>query len=358
MSANNQFTGLPMPVFTAFGWAGEETAIQFALEQLETFIQQLHAGLSREARGILPHAGLNNETQSVYLAGAEEVETDIYISFFARPMSLEMQLGITDKKALVKTYKSATAQPTMAHRLVTELGPEWSIRLQQIQVDEESGEQANYQDLFKDVVAKLDPDSAKELMEKAAYLNGDDKWVVPFYLSRRFPSEQIAAMSGAVIDVLSEQIDTLIPLMRFLTSKRKPTKRKSTKTKAKTSKKSKTKAATDTAVSIPTEDGFSYVSDIKPLGLRKGFINMTTQHWPFFSINSRTETRAVTVYYDGIYDKASSVWRLQPHNMARLVLSPQVHHWFQDNFEPNDQIQLSVAKLDGDEIQISLKQVE
>ena len=35
MSATNQFNGLTMPVFTAFGWAGEETAIQFALSQLD-----------------------------------------------------------------------------------------------------------------------------------------------------------------------------------------------------------------------------------------------------------------------------------------------------------------------------------
>ena len=78
---------------------------------------------------------------------------------------------------------------------------------------------------------KLDPDSAKELMEKAAYLNGDDKWVVPFYLSRRFPSEQIAAMNVAVVNVLSEQIDALLPLIRFLTNKSKTTKRKSSASK-------------------------------------------------------------------------------------------------------------------------------
>ena len=69
-------------------------------------------------------------------------------------MSLELQMAITDQKVLAKTYKTATAQPTMAHRSVTELGPDWSMRLQQIQVDEETGEQANYQDLFKDAVTK------------------------------------------------------------------------------------------------------------------------------------------------------------------------------------------------------------
>ena len=356
MSATNQFTGLPMPVFTAFGWAGEETAIKFALEQLETFIHQLHANLSHEARGILPHAGLNNDAQSVYLSADSEWESDIYISFFARPMSLEMQVTVSNQKSLAKIYKSATAQPTMAHRLITELGPNWALRLQQIQVDEETGEQANYQDLFKDDVTKLAPDNAKELIEKAAYLNSDDKWLVPFYLSRRFQSEQVAAMNVAVVQVLSEQIDALLPLISFLTGKKgKKASKKTTKAKSKRSTK---KSDAQAPVAAPQEDGFSYVSDIKPLGLRKGFINMTTQHWPFFAINSRTETRPVTVYYDGVYDKASSVWRLQPNNMARLVVSPPVHHWLQDNFEVNDQIHLSVAKLDGDEIQISLKQVD
>ena len=33
----NQFAGLTMPVFSAFGWSGEETAINFALDQLQMF---------------------------------------------------------------------------------------------------------------------------------------------------------------------------------------------------------------------------------------------------------------------------------------------------------------------------------
>ncbi len=359
MSATNQFAGLPMPVFTAFGWAGEEAAIKFALEQLEQFIQQLHAELSQEARELFPYTGLNNETKSVYLAADSEAEENLYISFFARPMSLELQLAVTDPKVLANGYKIATAQPTLAHRLITELGPDWALRVHQIQVDEESGEQANYQDLFKDDVIKLDPDSAKELFEKTAYLNGQDKWTVPLYLSRRFQSEQIAAMNIAVVQVMNEQINEMLPLLHFLTGKKKKAARvrSAGKKKARGGK----SAIKETAVSETTvleEDGFTYVSEVKPLALRKGFVNMTSYHWPFFAINSRTETRPVTVYYDGIYDKASSVWRLQPNNMARLVLSPQVHQWYEENFEANDHIQLSVARLDDEEIQISLKHAE
>ena len=359
MSATNQFVGLPMPVFTAFGWAGEETAIKFALEQLEQFIQQLHAELSPDAKDLFPYAGMNHETKSVYLAADSEADENLFVSFFARPMSLELQLAIIDPKVLAGGYKIATAQPTLAHRLITELGPDWSLRVHQIQVDEESGEQANYQDLFKDSVTKLDPDDAKELFEKTAYLNGQDKWTIPFYLSRRFQSEQIAAMNIAVVQVINDQINEMLPLLHFLTGKKKS----SARTRSTGKKKAVKGASTvkETAVSEATvleEAGFTYVSEVKPLALRKGFVNMTSHHWPFFAINSRTETRPVTVYYDGIYDKASSVWRLQPNNVARLMLSPQVHQWYEDNFEANDHIQLSVAKLDDEEIQISLKHAE
>ena len=51
MSSKTAFTGLTMPVFTAFGWAGQETAINYALDQLEQFIHLLHNNLSRQAKG-------------------------------------------------------------------------------------------------------------------------------------------------------------------------------------------------------------------------------------------------------------------------------------------------------------------
>jgi len=276
-------------------------------------------------------------------------------------MSLELQLAITDPAVLKKGYKIATAQPTLAHRLITELGPDWSLRIQQLEVDEDSGDRVNYQDLFKDSLTKLDPENAKELFEKTDYLNSQEKWFIPLYLSRRFESEQIAAMNVAVIQVMSEQVDAMLPLLHFLMGKKKKTKRTRKKTKAKSKRIKKTTVSGTIAsdvVTIPQEDGFVYVSEVKPLALRKGFVNMTSQHWPFFAFNSRTETRPVTVYYDGVYDKASSVWRLQPNNMARLVLSPQVHQWYEENFEANDHIQLSVAKLDDEEIQISLKHAD
>lgn len=352
MAASTQFTGLTMPVFTAFSWAGEETAINYALEQMEAFIYELHGNLSSKARQTLPFAGLNRPEQCVYLAANENLESDVEILFYARPMSLELQIVLTDKEKLASFLKTAVAQPALTHRLITELGTEWSMRLQQMQVDEETGEVAHYADLFKDSLVKLDQETAAELFEKAAYLNGEAKWVTPIYLSRRFPSEQIAAMARAVVSVMSEQIDTLLPVVNLLGSKKEKKRKKATRKKA-------AKKTAEIPEHQPVgEEGFTYISELKPLHLRRGFINMTTEHWPYFAINSRTETREVTVYYDGIYDKNCSVWRLQPENMARLVLSSPVHLWLEENFEESNAIQLNVTKLDDNEIQIALKPVD
>ena len=352
MAATTQFTGLPMPVFTAFGWAGEETAINYALDQLEMFIRELHGALSIKARQALPYCGLNRPEKYVYLAASETVEDDVHVLFYARPLSLEMQLVLSDKAALNKALKIITAQPVVAHRVITELGADWSLRVQQMQIDEETEAVTHYADLFKESLTKLDQETAVALFEKAAYLNGDARWVTPIYLSRRFPSEQIAAMSRAVAPVMSEQIDTLLPVIQLLTGK-------SDKKRKKTSR----KTAVKKSVVIPEhqflgEDGFIYISELKPLHLRRGFINMTPEHWPYFAINSRTETRPVTVYYDGIYDKGCSVWRLQPDNLARLVLSSPVHLWLEENFEESSAIQLNVTRMANDEIQIALKPVD
>lgn len=360
MSSKTPFSGLTMPVFTAFGWAGQETAINYALDQLEQFIHLLHNNLSRQAKGDLPFAGLSRVNQSVYIAASEVPEEDLHIAFFARPLSLEMQVAITDTKALAKALKNAEAQPVMAHRLITELGADWSLRLQQVQVDDESGEQAHYLDLFKDSITVLKPEISAEVMGKAVYLNSEEKWVTPFYLSRRYPAEQAAAMGLKISDILSEQIDALLPLIHFLTGRRAATGKRKAKPKARTVKPMMGgKSGDDTASSLETivkpEDGFTHISRVKPLHLRRGFINLTSSHWPFFSINSRTETRPVTIYYDGVYDKDSAVWRMLPNDMARIVLSPSVHHWYEDNFNEGDQVHVTVTRLETDEIQVTLR---
>lgn len=352
MQATTQFTGLTMPVFAAFGWAGEEAAIKYALSQLEVFIQEVHRALPRGLQERFPYYGLNRDDQSVYLATNENVEEDAFISFHARPMSLELQFTILNRSVLSRVYEQAEKDPTMSHRLITELGREWSLRVQQMQVDEDSGDAAHYQDLFKDSVAALDEATSAAVMSKARYLNSDERWLVPIFLSRRFESERIAAMATAVSQVIAEQVSQLIPVMDFLTGKL-------------ARKKAKPKAKPRTAVSAEfveeasadADDMFTYVASLKPLHIRRGFINLTPKHWPFFQISSRTETRPVTVYYEGVYDKECAIWRLLPDDQARLVLSTPVHVWLEENFTEQDQVHITARKLGDDEIQLTLRAV-
>jgi hypothetical protein len=345
-----------MPVFTAFGWAGEENAINFALGQLEQFIHSLQARLPRDIQAILPVAGLDRPAQSVYLATSEVVESDVYIAFYARPTSLEMVMAVTDQKALARALKMAESNPDLWHRLVTELGPEWNLRLQQMQVDEDSGTATHYQDLYKDSVEQLKPEAAASLAARAAFLNGEPTWVTPLYVSRRFDAEQIALMGSAVLQVVGEQIEMLMPLFRFVLGQ--------TRRQAGAKGRGKSRPAREKVAEVPAEpeveplEKFTYVAELKPLHLQRGFVNLTSRHWPFFAINARTETRPVTVYYEGRYDRKSAVWRLVPDDQARLVLSPAVHEWLEDNFVPEDRISITAKKLDDQEIQIDLDHVD
>ena len=104
-------------------------------------------------------------------------------------------------------------------------------------------------------------------------------------------------------------------------------------------------------------DTFTYLAELKPLHIRRGFVNLTAGHWPFFALNARAQTRDVTIVFGGRQDKHSSVWRLQPDDQARLVLGPQVHDWIEENFASSDQIQVTARKLDNNEIRITLEPV-
>ncbi len=353
--SSTAFNGLGMPVFTAFGWAGEETAQKFAFEQLELFISNLHVQLPPNIQSELPAFGLSRENQGVYLAANSDVEEDAHIAFYARPMSLEIQLAITAKEVLAKGFSAADKDLINAHRLVTQLGPEWSLRVQQMLVEEESGAVAHYQDLFKESVTQFSPEVAKEVFSKAAYLIGQEKWILGFYLSRRVKSEQAAAMGPAIVKVMREQVEQLMPVLLFFTGRagRKKGSRRAAARKA--AAQQKQAPAPETAVD--PEDTFTYITELKPLHIRRGFVNMSPKEWPFFALNARTETRPVTVYYEGLYDKKSSVWRLQPTDMARLVLGPSAHEWLEDTYVPGDKIELTAIKLEKDEIQISLRPV-
>ena len=341
-----KFSGLGMPVFTAFGWAGEETAIEYALSELEAFIHALHASLPRPVQNMFPVHGLNRDSRTVYLAASEDVESDIHIVFLARPMSFEMQFALQNEKILNKAWPNAGKDTIISHRLFTEMGPEWLLRVQQLQIDADSGEAANYGDLFMGSVGTLDMKTAVDLFEKASYLNNDEKWIIPVYLSHDFKSEQIGLMGTAVLDVIGKEIGNLLPLITMLTGRSAKTgKAKSTRKKKKVS---------SSKEEIDTGDTFVYIADLKPLHLRRGFINLTSEHWEFFKINSRTVTRDVTIYYDGIYDKKSTAWKLSTNGQTRIVVSPVVRLWMNDNFEDGDQIEVTAHDMGEGEIQITL----
>ncbi len=360
MQASKEFTGLTMPVFSAFGWAGEENALKFALAQLQMFIEALHLRLPAEIRDEFPARGLSPENQNVYLASTDTYDQESYVAFNARPMSLEIQLGIVGKTLLSKGLAAINKDPVAAHHVLTQLDPNWTLRVQQMQVDPETGERAHHLDLYKDSVNNLTEEQASEVFARAAYLNEEDKWAAPVYLSLRLPSERVAAMSLAVVDIAADLVATLMPTLRLFTGK-KSKKARPGRGAAKAARRPgdavEEPPPGETAITGSIKsmaDSFTYVADLKPLHIRRGFINLTPGHWQFFASSNRTETRDVTVVFGGRQDRHSSVWRLQPDEQARIVLGPQVHEWLEENFATSESIRVTARRLDNDEIRITL----
>ncbi|MBK7216646.1 MAG: hypothetical protein IPH95_06165 [Candidatus Promineofilum sp.] len=361
MQASKEFTGLTMPVFSAFGWAGEENALKYALSQLQLFIESLYLRLPADARDDLPAFGLSAENQNVYLATADPFDKEAFIAFNARPMSLEVQLGMVGQNLLSKGLAAVNKDPVAAHHVLTQLDPSWTLRVQQMQIDAEAGERAHHLDLYKDSVNNLTEEQAREIFERAAYLTEEDKWVTPVYLSLRLPSERVAAMGLTVLEIAAELVVALMPTLRLFTG-RKPKKARAART-AKARAARPAEPVEETPAGEPTitgsikamADSFSYVADLKPLHIRRGFINLTPAHWPFFASSSRSETRDVTVVFGGRQDRHSSVWRLQPDDQARLVLGPQVHEWLEETFATSESIRVLARRLDNDEIRITLE---
>ena len=223
MQASKEFNGLTMPVFSAFGWAGEENALKFALSQLQLFIEALYARLPADAREDLPVFGLSAENQNVYLASADPYDKEAFIAFNARPMSLEVQLGMVGQNLLSKGLAAINKDPIPAHHVLTQLDPSWTLRVQQMQIDPETGERAHHLDLFKDSVNNLSEEQAREIFGRAAYLTEEDKWVTPVYLSLRLPSERVAAMGLTILEIATELVVALLPTLRLFTG-RKPRK--------------------------------------------------------------------------------------------------------------------------------------
>lgn len=360
MQPSKEFSGLTMPVFSAFGWAGEENALKFALAQLQLFIDALYLRLPPDVRDDFSSRGLSPDNQNVYLATGDSFDKEAYVAFNARPMSLEVQLGIIGTNLLSKGLAAVNKDLTVAHHTLTQLDPNWTLRVQQMQIDPDSQERAHHLDLFKDSVNNLSEDQAREIFSRAAYLNEEDKWATPIYLSLRLPSERVAAMSTAVVDISADLVATLMPTLRLFTGKKT---RKARATRSTT--KAPRRPAEATEETPPGEqaitgsikamaDSFTYVAELKPLHIRRGFVNLTAAHWPFFAASNRMETRDVTVVFGGRQDRHSSVWRLQPGDQARLVLGPQVHEWLEENFANSENIRVVARRLDNDEIRITL----
>ena len=360
METSENFTGLGMPVFMAFGWAGEETAQKYALSQLELFAELLHAKLPQSLRDDLPHYGLSQEDQSAYLAASEDIESDVYIVFNARPMSFEVQLAVTDKNAINKGLSQIMKDPVNLQRLLALLEPDWNMRVQQIHINEDTGDQGHYQDVFNDSLIGFDEKKAVEVFEKTAYLNSDEKWMTPIYLSQRITAEQAAAMKQEIIPVFVERLTLLAPVVKML---RGQSARRAVRAAGKVKSGSKAPQMKNTVESPqtskpPTSDEFSYITELKPLHIRRGFVNMTSEQWPFFAINARTESRPVEVITESMRDKDCSVWRLQPENAARLVLSERAQRWLEQNFVPGDNIMITATKINDQDVQIVLDMAE
>ncbi len=360
MQLSKDFTGLTMPVFSAFGWAGEENALKYALSQMQLFIEALFLRLPADIRDDFSTYGLSAENQNVYLATGDTFDKEAFIAFNARPMSLEVQLGIVGQNVLSKGLAAINKDPAAAYHVLTQLDPSWTLRVQQMQIDAETGERAHHLDLYKDSVNNLTEAQAREIFERTIYLNEEDKWVTPIYLSLRLPSERVAAMGLTVLDIAVELVTAVAPSLRLFTGRKTKKARAAHAPKARAPRVEPTE---ETPAGEPTitgsikamADSFSYVADLKPLHIRRGFINLTPAHWPFFATSSRSETRDVTVVFGGRQDKHSSVWRLQPDDQARIVLGQPVHEWLEENFAMSDAIRVLARRLDNDEIRITLE---
>lgn len=349
---NIPFNGLTMPVFSAFGWA-EEAALEYALTQLEQFAQELNRAMSMEARGLLPQHGVDKQSRTAYLSAGERPEDGLHIVFEARPMALKTTVILTDREALQKALRTVETTAIQWHRALIELDPEWHLRIQQMEYEPETDVATHYKDVFKNPVNTLTPETTSEVLARAAYLNSEEKWLAPIYITRRTASEFIAAMGRSVVDVMVQEIELLLPVLRLLGS---PVRRVRTRSKSR-----RPAARVGPAVQAPVVaegdqvEQFTYVAEMKPLHIRKGFINLTPEHWPFFAVNSRTETRDVTVYFGDGIDKRSAVWRLVPNDMARLVLGREAHDWIEENCSADDQIEITATKAPDDSIDIQIR---
>lgn len=341
------FQGLTMPVFTAFGWAGEDQAMKFALAQLQVFIERLHAHMSTELRTMLPYSGIDRGGQLVYLSHTEDPSDGIHVTFRATPMNLIATLAVTDKKVLGKMFTRLSNTSEDFFKRAKLLDEGWDMRLQQMEIMDDAGtETSHYQDVFKDGIDTLDEESANEVIARGAYLNNDPKWVAPLFFTHRTNAETIAFMRTGVIDHMSTFLQSTVPIIRLLTGmtgKKVVAKKKKTKAKPRAAA---AKATSAKALRLTKKlENFTYISELKGLHIRKGFINLTPEHWTFFAKSARANTREVTLKYGEDQIGKATAWRLVSNGQARLVLDDKEAQWMGNTVGINEHIQVEASKV-------------
>lgn len=358
MTQPQPFHGLTMPVFAAFGWAGEEQATKFALSQLEAFVTRVHGDLSHDLRAIFPYSGIDRGGGVVYLAAdKDDVESDLHILYYARPMSFQIALGISEKAKLLDVFRRLEESAGHFYQALIRLEPTWELHVRQMELtDDEESPRVFYQDIFKGTLSDLSLEDCEALVERAAYLNGEAQWVTPFSLSFRMPSEQVATMGTAVVRWVNDRLNALLPVIRAITGQgtRSPAARPKP---AKAGLVESAPIVSDEAEAVGESRiaDFIFVADLQPLHIRRGFINLTAGHWPFFAKNARTEIRDdVTLRFGDKLDTRSSVWRLMPSEQARIVLSDAGQRWLERNFDAGGRVEIAAYKNDEAEILITL----
>ena len=344
-----------MPVFTAFGWAGEEAAITFALSQLELFIDTLAEEMSDLAKLRLPHHALDKEARLAWLAVNREPEVEPYVAFVPKPAAFEMRISITDPAALNRGLRTAEANPEVWHKMISSLGTGWQFNIEQRLKEDEAPEHTHYGDLVKDSVTNIDFDTCSKATSRAAFLITEEKWATPIYVSRILTADQAAGMGRDLVKYMVVQLDKVLDIVDLFSRNGKG---KTTKSKAggTTRKKRATKKAKEPEV--PQPKTFSYTTELKGLHIRKGFINLTPGHWPFFAEGKRMETRPITISFAGKADPTSAVWRLTPDDQARLVLGEPAHAWLAATFKADSKVTVDALRTPDNKIEVMLSPAE
>jgi len=359
MANSQQFTGLTMPVLSAFGWTGEEAAMTFALSQLEEFINLLYEELSIDMRRLFPYHGLDREGRRGYFSTQKDPDSGVAIEFSPRPLSLRIGLSALESGAIRQALDEAKADGQRWFELVGALGEGWNLQIQQVRLRRSGEEETETQALYDGPVRELDLQTAVIMASQAALLNDEEQWRTPIRFVRRLEAEKVAALGMEVIRHTQIEVSRLLPLLKLFLGKLDQEVVVGEEEEVVELKPvievEETVIENLKAASKLSE--FVYVADLKALHIKKGFINLTPLHWPFFARTARAATREVSVLFNEEDDDNSSVWRLVDNEQARLVLGQKAQRWMVKQFAPRDRIIVEASKVDGGNIEVRLSHV-